>query len=88
MGLEEGAVTLAGDEELDEEEEEAVGGVRVERTPGAEFGASWLDLSGKGGCGGWEGAAGVKAEDSDGMEATLGAAGEEVPPPNGRAVLL
>lgn len=36
----------------------------------------------------------MKAEDSEGIEATLGAAGEEEavtplpPPPNGRAVLL
>lgn len=59
---------------------------------GAGCGAR-LDWSGKGGCGGWEGAAGVKAEDSEGIEATLVEAGEEAVnppplPPNGRAVLL
>lgn len=59
---------------------------------------------GKGGCGAcgawrgcWEGAAGVKAEEAEGMEA-LGAAGTKEegltdpkllpPPPKGRAVLL
>lgn len=56
-----------------------------------------LLASGKGGCGGgcWEGAAGVKAEEAEGMEA-LGAAGVEDgltalkldDPPKGRAVLL
>lgn len=101
MGWEEGAVTLAGEEEL-EEEEEADGEVKAER-PGLGLGAELagdeslagkLDFSGNGGCGCREGAAGVKAEDSEGMEATLGAAGEEeataaMPsPPNGRAVLL
>lgn len=59
MGLEEGAVTLAGEEELDEEEE-ADGEVKVERAglglgtelAGAESEAGRLDLSGNGGCGG------------------------------------
>lgn len=92
-------VILAGEEELDEEEE-VDEDVKVERPglglgtelAGAESVAAWLDLSGNGGCGSWEGAAGVKADDSEGIEATLGAAGEEeaplLPPPNGRAVLL
>lgn len=92
-------VILAGEEELDEEEEadeEATAGrpglgLGTELA-GAGVAAGWLDLSGNGGCGGWEGAAGVKADDSEGIEATLGAAGEEEaatpPPPNGRAVLF
>lgn len=58
----------------------------------AESGAAGLDLSGNGGCGAWEGAAGVKADEAEGMVATLGAsgaaeAGAETPP-KGRAVLL
>lgn len=92
-------VILAGEEEFDEEEE-VDEDVKVERPglglgtelAGAESVAAWLDLSGNGGCGSWEGAAGVKADDSEGIEATLGAAGEEeaplLLPPNGRAVLL
>lgn len=59
MGWEEGAVTLAGEEELDEQEE-ADGEVKVERAgpglgtelAGVEFGAGWLDFSRNGGCGG------------------------------------
>lgn len=57
--MEEGAVTLAGEEELDEEEE-AYGEVKVERPglglgselAGAELGAAGVDFSGNGGCGG------------------------------------
>lgn len=53
--MEEGAVTLAGEEELDEEEE-ADGEVKAEvERPGlglgAESGAGMLDFSRNGGCG-------------------------------------
>lgn len=59
MGWEEGAVILAGDEELDEEEE-VDGEVKAERPgldlgtefAGAESEAARTDLSGNGGCGG------------------------------------
>lgn len=59
MGWEEGAVTLAGEEELDEEEE-ADGEVKVERAglglgnelAEPESGAGRLDFSRNGGCGG------------------------------------
>lgn len=101
MEWEEGAVTLAGEEEVDEEEE-AEGEVKAERPElglgaelaGAEAGAGERDLRGKGGCGCWEEAAGVKADDAEGMEATLGVVREDeaaptlLPPPKGRAVLL
>lgn len=101
--MEEGAVTLAGEEE--EDEEGVVKGERPELglVGGAELGGAamggagereWLP-SGKGGWGCWEeGAAGVKADDAEGIEATFGAVREEVttptplPPPKGRAVLL
>lgn len=100
--MEEGAVPLAGEEESDEEDdEEAVyGDVKVLRpglglkVDGAASGAAGLDLSGKGGCGSWDGAAGVKADEAEGIVATLGASGdkEAVTPvllaPNGRAVVL
>lgn len=100
--MEEGAATLAGEEESDEEEDEetAYGDVKAVRpglgleVAGAASGAAGLDLSGKGGCGGWDGAAGVKADDAEGMVATLGASGAKevatpaLPAPNGRAVLL
>lgn len=84
------------DEEVEEEEEAAYGEVKAERpVAGLALGAAGLDLSGNGGCGGWDGAAGVKADDGEGMVATLGASGVEEavtvllpPPPNGRAVLL
>lgn len=96
--MEEGAVTLAGEEEEDEE-----GVVKGERPEpglggGAELGGAGERerlASGKGGWGCWEeGAAGVKADDAEGIEATFGAVREEVttptplPPPKGRAVLL
>lgn len=98
MGWQEGVVTLAGEEELDEEEE-ADGEVKAWRAgpalgaelAGGESAAGRLDLSRNGGCGGWEGAAGLKAEDCEGM---AGAAGEGAvaappsPPPKGRAVLV
>lgn len=59
MGWEEGAVTLAGEEELDEEEE-ADGEVKAARAgldlgnelAGAVSEAVKLDFSGNGGCGG------------------------------------
>lgn len=101
--MEAGTVPLAGEEESDEEEEDeeaAYGDVKVVRpglgleAAGAASGAAGLDLSGNGGCGGWDGAAGVKADEAEGMVATLGASGdkEAVTPalaaPNGRAVLL
>lgn len=56
--MEEGAVTLAGEDESDEEEEDEeapYGDVKVARgleVAGAASGAAGLDLSGKGGCGG------------------------------------
>lgn len=103
-----GAVTLAGEEEPeDDAEEELANGERPDDGLGAELEAGldmelgegcerWAEPArGNGGCGGcWEGAAGVKAEEADGMEA-LGAAGDGltdrtvfVAPPKGRAVLL
>lgn len=59
--MEEGAVTLAGEDESDEEDEDeeaAYGEAKVVRpglgleVAGAASGAAGLDLSGKGGCGG------------------------------------
>lgn len=53
--MEEGAVTLAGEEESDEEDEDeegAYGDVKLGlEAAGAASGAAGLDLSGKGGCG-------------------------------------
>lgn len=53
--MEEGAVTLAGEEESDEEEEDeegAYGDVKLGLgAAGAASRAAGLDLSGKGGCG-------------------------------------
>lgn len=54
--MEEGAVTLAGEEESDEEEEEGEEGAYGDAklglgAAGAASRAAGLDLSGKGGCG-------------------------------------
>lgn len=104
-----GAITLAGEEEPEDDVEEELAngerpddddlGAEIEAGLDAELGEDcerWAEPArGNGGCGGcWDGAAGVKAEEADGMEA-LGAAGDGltdrtvfVAPPKGRAVLL
>lgn len=87
MGMVEGGavVTRLGEEEEDEEEEGEEDGKAATPWLGRE-GEEFELARGKGGWGG--GAAGVKADEAEGIDATLGAVVGAETAPKGRAVLL